>query len=115
VASEALPSPSLLTEDVDHATVNVVRSRDGIKNWETSTANPIVAPGPSKESWNCDAVYKPFVAYDEKNEQWLLWYNGRCGGLERIGMSSLQGNSFGTFVERGGPAKNLWFKHDNLG
>src|SRR5271170_635912 len=83
VVSEVTPSSSLLTVDVDHATVNVVRSTDGIKNWEKSTANPIVAPEPSKDSWNCDAVYKPFVAYDEETGQWLMFYNGRCGGLER--------------------------------
>jgi hypothetical protein len=99
----------ILTPDVDHATVNLARSKDGLKNWQKSIANPIVSPEPSREAWNCDAVYKPFVAWDEVSQQWLLWYNGRCGGLERIGMSSLKGDSFGEFVERDGPAKRLWY------
>jgi hypothetical protein len=109
VASEVHPNFSLLKVDVDHATVNLVRSRDGLTNWETSTANPIVVPDPAQDSWNCDAVYKPVVVPDRKNNRWLMWYNGRCGGLERIGMSSLDGNSFGSFVERAGPAETLWF------
>jgi len=114
VASEVPLSALLLTLDVDHATVNLVRSRDGISNWQKSAANPIVTPERSKEAWNCDAVYKPFVVYDEANEQWLMWYNGRCGGLERIGMSSLKGNSFGHFVERGVPAKSPGLTLENL-
>lgn len=44
---------------VDHATVNLTRSQDGLTNWEPSLANP--EPG----SRNCDAVYKPFALYDE--------------------------------------------------
>ena len=95
--------------DMDHATVNLARSKDGIKDWERSTSNPIIAPQPGRDSWNCDAVYKPFVAYDEISRQWLMWYNGRCGGLERIGVSYLKADSFGSFVKRNGPAKELWF------
>ena len=104
-----IPIRVSVTVDVDHATVNLARSRDGISNWEKSTANPVVAPEPAEGSWNCDAVYKPFVAYDEKNQQWLLWYNGRCGGLERIGVSRLQGKNFGSFEQRAGPATSLWY------
>jgi hypothetical protein len=47
-------------------------------------------------------VYKPFVLFDPANDQWLLWYNGRCGLLERIGVSSLKGD-FGQFVKRANP------------
>ena len=94
--------------DIDHATVNLARSKDGLTNWEASVENPIVAPEPDPNSWDCDAVYKPFTLYDEATDQWLVWYNGRCGGLERIGMSSLKGD-FGRFVERAGPAQGLWF------
>jgi len=91
--------------------VNLARSKDGLTQWEASVENPIVAPEPSEpeaESWNCDAVYKPFTIYDEATGQWLLWYNGRCGGLERIGMSSLKGD-FGDFVQRAEHAENLWY------
>jgi beta-1,2-mannobiose phosphorylase / 1,2-beta-oligomannan phosphorylase len=88
--------------------VNLARSRDGLTNWEASVENPIVAPLP-EPSWNCDAVYKPYALFDEATQQWLLWYNGRCGHLERIGMSSLKGLSLGKFVKRGPPARDLWF------
>lgn len=93
---------------MDHATVNLARSKDGLTNWEKSISNPIVAPG-SEGSWNCDAVYKPFVLRDNVNGRWLLWYNGRCGEVESIGISSLKGNNFGKFVKRAAPAKELWF------
>jgi hypothetical protein len=100
---------NLTNVDVDHATVNLARSRDGLTNWERSVENPIVAPEPYEDSWNCDAVYKPFALYDEANSQWLLWYNGRCGHLERIGMSSLKGDLSGRFAPRAPPADILWF------
>lgn len=111
-----LPAPSsswtLLILDMDHATVNLARSRDGLTNWERSVENPIVAPlpapTPEESSWNCDAVYKPFVLFDEVTQQWLVWFNGRCGGLERIGMATLKGR-FGKFVRRSPPSKDLWF------
>ena len=94
---------------MDHATINLARSKDGLKNWEKSTSNPIVSPGPRRDSWNCDAVYKPFVVHDEVSQQWLMWFNGRCGGLERIGMASMRGDSFGSFVKRSGTPKRLWY------
>jgi len=86
---------------MDHATVNLARSRDGLTNWEASVENPILRPE-LESSWNCDAVHKPFVLYDEANERWLLWYNGRCGDLERIGVATLNGD-FGRFVKRASP------------
>ena len=88
--------------------MHLARSRDGLTKWEASVENPIVAPEPEANSWNCDAVYKPFTLYDQATGQWLMWYNGRCGELERIGMSSLKGD-FGTFVKRAEHAHVLWF------
>jgi len=108
VDSEVGPRNSRLIKDVDHATVNLARSRDGLTKWEASVENPIVGPERKKGSWNCDAVYKPVVQYDEENSQWLMWYNGRCGHLEMIGMSSLKGN-FGKFVKRAPHADALWY------
>jgi beta-1,2-mannobiose phosphorylase / 1,2-beta-oligomannan phosphorylase len=100
--------------DVD-ATVNLARSKDGLTNWESSLENPIVAPffetiiwsGREEHGWSCDSVYKPFVLYDKKSEQWLLWYNGRCRDWERIGLSTRRGD-FGEFVPRSGPVEKLW-------
>ena len=37
----------------------------------------------SADRWDADAVYKPFAIFDGK--RWLLWYNGRRGGVEQIG------------------------------
>src|SRR5271155_5621072 len=115
------PSPDFLCppssfwmfiSDMDHATVNLARSRDGLTNWERSVENPIVAPLPSQSaeqaSWNCDAIYKPFVLFAAVTQQWLMWFNGRCGGLERIGMATLSGG-FGNFVPRSLPSTTLWF------
>ena len=103
------PHIYLMLPDMDHATVNLVRSKDGLTNWQNSLENPIVAPEQAENSWNCDAVYKPYVLYDEATSRWLLWYNGRCGGLERIGVSSLHGD-FGRFGDRAKPElSNMWF------
>ena len=40
-----------------------------------------------------DAVYKPYVLFDGK--RWLLWYNGRKGGTEQIGVASHEGEALG--------------------
>jgi predicted GH43/DUF377 family glycosyl hydrolase len=68
--------------DVDHAQIGIARSRNGITQWERHPANPIVRPGAGK--WDHDACYKPFVISDGSN--WLLWYNGRHGNVEQIGV-----------------------------
>ena len=84
--------------NTDYSSVGLVRSKDGLTNWERHIDNPIVDV--VKEAWNCDAVYKPFAGWSEVNQEWLLWYNGRCGTLERIGVSILEAKSFGRFVKR---------------
>lgn len=77
--------------DVDHAQIGVARSRDGITGWERHPANPIIRPG--KDQWDHDACYKPYAIFD--GEKWLLWYNGRHGGLEQIGVAVHQGLDLG--------------------
>jgi hypothetical protein len=37
--------------------------------------------------------------FDDLTQQWLMWFNGRCYDLERIGMATLKGD-FGNFVRR---------------
>ena len=66
----------------DYAQIGIARSRDGVTGWERSPLNPIVAPDP--EAWDGEACYKPFVLFDGK--EWLLWYNGRKGHIEQIGL-----------------------------
>jgi predicted GH43/DUF377 family glycosyl hydrolase len=77
--------------DIDHAQIGVARSKDGISHWQRHPANPIVRPG--KDRWDHDACYKPFALFDGR--QWLLWYNGRHGGLEQIGVALHPGEDLG--------------------
>ena len=48
---------------------------------------------PGKNQWDHDAVYKPYAIFDGK--QWLLWYNGRKGGVEQIGLALHEGEDLG--------------------
>jgi predicted GH43/DUF377 family glycosyl hydrolase len=68
--------------DIDHAQVGLARSRDGIHGWERYPANPIVRATGS--GFDADACYKPYALF--KNGKWMLWYNGRSGHLEQIGL-----------------------------
>lgn len=77
--------------DRDHAQIGVARSRDGITGWERHPANPILRPGAGR--WDADAVYKPYALFDGK--RWLLWYNGRRGGAEQIGVAIHDGEDIG--------------------
>jgi predicted GH43/DUF377 family glycosyl hydrolase len=77
--------------DKHHAQIGLARSRDGITGWQRHPANPILRPG--KGQWDADAVYKPYAIYDGK--RWLLWYNGRRGGVEQIGVAIHDGEDLG--------------------
>ena len=77
--------------DKDHAQIGLARSKDGITGWERHRANPIIRPG--RGEWDADAVYKPYAIFDGK--RWLLWYNGRRGGVEQIGMATHDGEDLG--------------------
>jgi len=77
--------------DEAHAQIGVARSRDGITNWQRHPQNPIVRPGANE--WDHDACYKPYAIFD--GAQWLLWYNGRHGHLEQIGVALHAGEDLG--------------------
>jgi predicted GH43/DUF377 family glycosyl hydrolase len=77
--------------DIDHAQIGVARSRDGVTQWQRHRANPIIRTSPA--GWDADAVYKPFAIFDGK--RWLLWYNGRKGGVEQIGLAIHDGEDLG--------------------
>ncbi|HXQ81241.1 MAG TPA: hypothetical protein VN775_08020 [Opitutaceae bacterium] len=77
--------------DIDHAQIGEAWSRDGIGGWRRHRQNPIVRVGPNK--WDHDACYKPFAIFD--GEKWLLWYNGRHGSLEQIGLVLHEGADLG--------------------
>lgn len=78
-------------QDEPTARICLARSKDGVTNWQRHPANPIIRPG--AERWDHDACYKPFAVYD--GARWLLWYNGRRGGLEQIGMVRHEGEDLG--------------------
>ena len=75
---------------VDIAQIGIARSRDGITDWERFPGNPIVEP--SAGEWDADACYKPFTIFDGK--KWMLWYNGRNGLPEQIGLVTFEGEDF---------------------
>ncbi|MDO5580759.1 MAG: peptidoglycan DD-metalloendopeptidase family protein [Planctomycetia bacterium] len=75
------------------ARIGIARSKDGIDHWERMPGNPII--GPDSGQWDGDACYKPFVIFDSKKSQWKLWYNGRKGHVEQIGMAVHEGEDLG--------------------
>jgi beta-1,2-mannobiose phosphorylase / 1,2-beta-oligomannan phosphorylase len=77
--------------DEQTAQIGIARSKDGITAWQRHPANPIIRTGMS--TWDQDACYKPFAIFDGK--KWLLWYNGRHGTLEQIGLVTHQGEDLG--------------------
>jgi predicted GH43/DUF377 family glycosyl hydrolase len=77
--------------DESHAQIGLARSRDGITGWQRHPANPLIRPGQDK--WDHDAVYKPYAIFDGR--RWLLWYNGRKGSVEQIGLALHEGEDLG--------------------
>jgi predicted GH43/DUF377 family glycosyl hydrolase len=77
--------------DLHHAQIGLARSKDGVTNWQRHPANPIISPG--KDKWDHDACYKPYALFD--GAKWLLWYNGRHGKLEQIGVVLHEGEDLG--------------------
>ena len=70
-------------EDINTARICVAKSKNGIFGWERSSMNPIIEPTP--DAWDKDATYKPTVIWNEDENKWMLWYNGRAGGDEYMG------------------------------
>ncbi len=70
--------------DIHSAAIGVARSKDGVTGWTRYSANPIIRPG-WRKAWDSSAVYKPAPLLE--GDRWLLWYNGRKGNLEQIGLA----------------------------
>jgi sucrose-6-phosphate hydrolase SacC (GH32 family) len=81
-------------EDIHKARVCFARSKDGISKWERHPMNPIIGPG-HIGGWDCEAEYKPFVIWEEENNRWLMWVNGRQGYIEQIGIMIHDGEDLG--------------------
>lgn len=75
--------------DIHTANICVARSPDGITRWERSQHNPLVVPTP--DGWDGAACYKPSALWNEEENKWMLWYNGRTGCDERIGLATKAG------------------------
>ncbi len=77
--------------DEHYAQIGIARSRDGITGWERHPANPVIAPDEGR--WDGEACYKPYALFD--GQKWLLWYNGRTGSVEQIGLATHLGEDLG--------------------
>ena len=71
--------------DIHTACICLARSKDGVGGFERYFNNPILTP--TKDSWDSDSCYKPSVIIDEESEKIMLWYNGRLGEREQIGLA----------------------------
>ena len=69
--------------DISTARILLLTSEDGI-NFFRDSYRIIVEP--DVNGFDSKATYKPSVVYDEKTEQWFLYYNGRSGAAEYIGL-----------------------------
>lgn len=74
-------------EDIDTARICAARSDNGITGWTKSPLNPLICP--ERGAWDSDACYKPAVILNEKENKWMLWYNGRTEGDEYIGFAEM--------------------------
>ena len=66
----------------DYAQIGIATSDDGINKWVRYGKNPIIAPNDGE--WDGEACYKPFAL--PVGNDWYLWYNGRKGENEQIGL-----------------------------
>jgi len=80
-------------EDVHSARICFARSKDGITGWQRHKDNPVISG--SNMGWDADGAYKPFLYYEEEKDRWILWYNGRSGWLEHIGIATHEGKDLG--------------------
>jgi beta-1,2-mannobiose phosphorylase / 1,2-beta-oligomannan phosphorylase len=79
--------------DEHHAQIGLAWSQNGVSGWQRHPANPLIRPGNGFFAWDRDAVYKPYAILDKG--RWLLWYNGRKGKVEQIGLAIHEGEDLG--------------------
>ena len=78
-------------QNEDYAQIGLAKSKDGVGGWMRHPENPIIAPDPG--TWDGEACYKPYAIYD--GNRWMLWYNGRKGHVEQIGVAVHEGWELG--------------------
>ena len=79
--------------DVNTARIGAAISQDGIRAWKRLKGNPLVEP--TKGEWDSAACYKPSAVWDGENGCWRIWYNGRTGSREYVGMAVHDGYDLG--------------------
>ncbi len=72
-------------KDIDTACICAAFSKDGKTAWKRSADNPMVVA--DKGMWDQDSCYKPSFVIDEENDKVTVWYNGRKGTDEYIGLA----------------------------
>ena len=85
--------------DINTACICAAASADGVTDFRRCRLNPLIAPTPG--AWDADACYKPTALYDAEKDVWRIWYNGRAGNKEYIGLAEKQGD----FTEEDFPAE----------
>lgn len=76
--------------DINTACICAACSPDGVTDFRRCTLNPLVSPTPGE--WDGDSCYKPSALYDAEKDLWRIWYNGRSGGTEYIGLAEKTGD-----------------------
>ena len=76
-------------ENIDKAQICMACSPDGKTQWKKSPLNPIVEP--TEGSWDAEACYKPSFMWNEEENKWMLWYNGRSKTDEFVGFVTKEG------------------------
>ena len=71
--------------DIDAACICAAQSENGLTCWKRCDFNPLISP--DKGKWDADACYKPSALWEENLKRWRIWYNGRSGATEYIGMA----------------------------
>lgn len=74
---------------VNEASICIAKSDNGI-DWVRSNENPIVMS--TANTFDQSSCYKPSVVYDEDNDEWKMWYNGRNDNSEYIGLCIKKGS-----------------------
>ena len=73
-------------QNIDNARICYAQSPDGKTKWRRSKQNPILSP--SRGKWDAHALYKPAFFEDISKHKCYLWYNGRKGRREYIGLAT---------------------------
>ena len=71
--------------DINTARIFIAQSENGINNWKRGNI-PIIKP--TKKQFDSEACYKPSALFDNKNNKWMIWYNGRTKDREFIGIAT---------------------------